>query len=101
VSAWTEAELARKEDFVGRSLAGPSTGGTDAGVELPRPQVGLMSSGDSWLRLRVAGRAVSSGRILGEDPGGDGPGVVLMSSFGVEILRPCCRPRLGRTLPKV
>jgi hypothetical protein len=37
VSAWTEAELARKEDFVGRSLAGPSTGETDAGVELPRP----------------------------------------------------------------
>jgi hypothetical protein len=32
VSAWTEAELARKEDFVGRSLAGPSTGGTSAGV---------------------------------------------------------------------
>jgi hypothetical protein len=26
VLAWTEAELARKEDFVGRSLAGPSTG---------------------------------------------------------------------------
>jgi hypothetical protein len=24
-----------------------------------------------------------------------------MSSFGVEILRPCCRPRLGRTSPKV
>jgi hypothetical protein len=48
VSAWTEAELARKEDFVGRSLAGPSTGGTDAGVELPRPRAGLMSSGDSW-----------------------------------------------------
>jgi hypothetical protein len=35
VLAWTEAELARKEDFVGRSLAGPSTGGTSAGVELP------------------------------------------------------------------
>jgi hypothetical protein len=52
VSAWTEAELARKEDFVGRSLAGSSTGGTDAGVELPRPRAGLMSSGDSWLRLR-------------------------------------------------
>jgi hypothetical protein len=46
VSAWTEAELARKEDFVGRSLAGPSTGRTDAGVELPRPQAGLMSSGE-------------------------------------------------------
>jgi hypothetical protein len=52
VSAWTEAELARKEDFVDRSLTGPSTGGTGAGVELPRPWAGLMSSGDSWLRLR-------------------------------------------------
>jgi hypothetical protein len=52
VSARTEAELARKEDLVGRSLAGSSTGGTDAGVELPRPRAGLMSSGDSWLRLR-------------------------------------------------
>jgi hypothetical protein len=38
--------------LVGRSLAGSSAGGTDAGVELPRPQTGLMSSGDSWLRLR-------------------------------------------------
>jgi hypothetical protein len=27
VPAWTEAELARKEDFIGRSLTGPSTGG--------------------------------------------------------------------------
>jgi hypothetical protein len=52
VSARTEVELARKEDLVGRSLAGSSTGGTDAGVELPRPQAGPMSSGDSWLRLR-------------------------------------------------
>jgi hypothetical protein len=52
VSARTEAELARKEDFVGRSLARPSTGGTDVGVELPRPRAGLMSLGDSWLRLR-------------------------------------------------
>jgi hypothetical protein len=49
----------------------------------------------------VAGRTVCSGRIPGEDPGGDGPGVVLMSSFGVEILRPRCRPRLGRTSPKL
>jgi hypothetical protein len=49
----------------------------------------------------VAGRAVCSGRIPGEDTGGDGPGVVLMSSFGVEILRPRCHPRLGRTSPKV
>jgi hypothetical protein len=59
-----------------------------------------MSSGDSWLRLR-AGRAVCSGRIPRGDPGGDGPGTVLMSSFGAEILRPCCRPRLDWTLPKV
>jgi hypothetical protein len=50
VSARTEAELARKEDLVDRSLAGSSTGGTDAGVESPRPQAGLMSSGDGWLR---------------------------------------------------
>jgi hypothetical protein len=27
--------------------------------------------------------------------------VVLTSSFRAEILRPCCRPRLGRTSPKV
>jgi hypothetical protein len=52
VSAWTGAELARKEDLVGRSLAGSSAGGTDAGVESLTPRVGLMSSGDSWLRLR-------------------------------------------------
>jgi hypothetical protein len=61
VSTWTEAELARKENFVGRSLAGSSTGGTHAGVELPRPRAGLVSSGDSWLRLR-AGRP---SRLLG------------------------------------
>jgi hypothetical protein len=63
VSARTEADLARKEDFVGRSQAGPSTGGTDAGVELPRPQAGLMSSEDSWLRLQ-GGRP---SRLLGPD----------------------------------
>jgi hypothetical protein len=49
----------------------------------------------------VAGRAVCSGRVPGGDPGGGGPGVVLTSSFGAEILRPCCRPRLGRTSLKV
>jgi hypothetical protein len=101
VSARTEAELARKEDLVGQSLAGSSTSGIDARVELPRPQAGLMSSGDSWPGLGVAGRAVCSSRIPGEDPGGDGPGVVLMSSFGVEILQPRHRPRLGQTPPKV
>jgi hypothetical protein len=64
VSAWIEAELARKEDFVGRSLAGPSTSGTSAGVELPRPRAGLVSSKDSWLRLR-GGRP---SRLLGSGP---------------------------------
>jgi hypothetical protein len=49
----------------------------------------------------VAGRAVCSGRVPREDPSDNGPGVVLTSSFGAEILRPCCRPRLGRTSPKV
>jgi hypothetical protein len=52
VSAWTGAELARKEDLVGQSLAGSSTGGTDAGIELPRPRAGLMSLGDSRPRPR-------------------------------------------------
>jgi hypothetical protein len=48
MSAQTEAALARKEDLIGQSLAGSSTGGTDAGIELPRPRAGLMSLGDSW-----------------------------------------------------
>jgi hypothetical protein len=52
VSVRTEAELAQKEDLVGQSLAGSSTGGTDAGAELPRPKAGLMSSRDSWPRPR-------------------------------------------------
>jgi hypothetical protein len=52
VSTWIEAELARKEDLVGRSLAGSSVSGTDAGIDLPRPQAGLMSSEDSWPRPR-------------------------------------------------
>jgi hypothetical protein len=49
----------------------------------------------------VIGRAACSGRILGEDPGGDGPGLVMTPSFRVEILGPRRRPRLGRTSPKV
>jgi hypothetical protein len=49
----------------------------------------------------VAGRAICSSRIPGEDPGGDGPGVVLTSFFGVGILQPRRRPRLGQTPPKV
>jgi hypothetical protein len=49
----------------------------------------------------VTGRAIRSSQIPGEDPGGDGLGVVMMSSFRVEILQPRRRPRLGRTSPKV
>jgi hypothetical protein len=40
-----------KGSFVGRGLAGSSTGGTNAGVELSRPRARLVSSGVSWLRL--------------------------------------------------
>jgi hypothetical protein len=49
----------------------------------------------------VTSRAACLGRILGEDPSGDGPGVVMTSSFRVEILGPRHRPRLGRTSPKM
>jgi hypothetical protein len=49
----------------------------------------------------VTGRAVCSSRTPGRDPGGDGLDVVLTSPFGAEILRLCCRSRLGRTSPKV
>jgi hypothetical protein len=52
VSAWTEAELARK-----RKLHRPGLGRVvhwrdQPGVELSRPRAGLVSSEDSWLRLR-------------------------------------------------
>jgi hypothetical protein len=49
----------------------------------------------------VTGRAACSGRIPGEDPGSDGPGLVMTPSFRVGIFRPRRRPRLGRTSPKV
>jgi hypothetical protein len=49
----------------------------------------------------VTSRAACSGRILGEDPGGDGPGLVMTLSFRAETLGPRRRPRLGRTSPKV
>jgi hypothetical protein len=55
--------LARKEGLVGRSLAGSSAGGTDAGVESPRPRAGLISSGDSWPRPR----SDRPSRLLGPD----------------------------------
>jgi hypothetical protein len=49
----------------------------------------------------VTGRAACSDQILGEDPGGDGPGLVMTPSFRVGIFGPRRRPRLGRASPKV
>jgi hypothetical protein len=49
----------------------------------------------------VTDRAACSGRIPEEDPGSDGPGVVMTPSFGVEILEPRRHLRLGRISPKV
>jgi hypothetical protein len=49
----------------------------------------------------VTSRATCSSRILGGDPGGDGPGEMMTSSLRVETLGPRRRPRLGRTSPKV
>jgi hypothetical protein len=49
----------------------------------------------------VVGRTVCSSQIPEEDPTGAGLGVVLLSSFGEEILQPRRRPRLGQTPPKV
>jgi hypothetical protein len=49
----------------------------------------------------VTGRAAFLGRILGEDPGDDGSGLVMTLSFRVETLGPWRRPRLGRTSLKV
>jgi hypothetical protein len=63
VSARTEAKLAQKEDLVGRSLAGSSVSGIDAGIDLPRPRAGLMSLGDSWSRPR----GDRPSRLLGPD----------------------------------
>ena len=89
--------MARKENLVGLSLAGSSVSGTDAGIDQPRPRVGLTSLEDSWLRPR----GDRPSRLLGpdsrEDPGSDGPGVAMTSSFRVEILGPRRRPRLGQT----
>jgi hypothetical protein len=49
----------------------------------------------------VASRAACPSQILGEDPGGDGPGLVMTLSFIAETLGLRHRPRLGRTSPKV
>jgi hypothetical protein len=49
----------------------------------------------------VTGRAACSGRILGEDPGGNGPGLVMTLSFRAETLGSRRRPRLGRASLKV
>jgi hypothetical protein len=90
VSARTEAELARKEDFVGRSLSGPSTGGTSVGVELSRPQTGLMSSGG---QLAEASRwpAEPSARA----------GFLEKTLAAMARARRCCRPSEWRSSNRV
>jgi hypothetical protein len=54
-----------------------------------------MSSGDSWLRLRSAGRGVCLGRDPCGDLGYDGPSLVLASSFEVEVLPPASPSEAG------
>jgi hypothetical protein len=49
----------------------------------------------------VTGRAACLGRIPGEVPGSDCPGVMMTSSSRAGILGPRLRPRLGRTSLKV
>jgi hypothetical protein len=93
--------LARKGNLVGRSPAGSSVSGTDARADQPRPRVGLAPLEDGWPRPRGDRPTACSGRIPGEDPGCDCPGVAMTSSFRAEILGPRRRPRLGRTSPKV
>ena len=87
MSARSEAELASK-----RRLGRPEPGRVIRWWERCRDCVAETTGrahvfgGQPPRGLGVAGQAVCSSRIPGEDPGGDGPGVVLMSSFGVEIL---------------
>jgi hypothetical protein len=49
----------------------------------------------------MASRAACPSQILREDPGGDGPGLVMTLSFRAETLGLRRRPRLGQTSPKV
>jgi hypothetical protein len=49
----------------------------------------------------VASRPACLSRILGEDPGSDGPGLVMTPSFRLGIFGPRRRPRLGWASPKV
>jgi len=93
--------LARKENLVGRSLAGSSVSGIDAGIDQPRPRVGLTSLEGNWPRPRGDRPSRLLGPVFREDPGSDGPGVAMTSSFRVEILGPRRWPRLGRISPKV
>jgi hypothetical protein len=94
--SWLEKKTSSAGAWPGRPLAGPAP---ESGCRGHEP--GWCPRGTADRGFGAAGRAVCSGRVPGGDPGGDGPGVVLTSSFRAEILRPCCRPRLGRTSPKV
>jgi hypothetical protein len=117
VSAWTEAESARKENFVGLGAGDfPGRGGVVAAAGTwsgrplagPTPESGCRGHELGWCPRGTAGsgygaadQAVCLGQVSGGDPGGDGPGAVLTSSFEGEILRPCRRLRPGWIPPKV
>jgi hypothetical protein len=92
----SKKEASSAEAWPGRPLAGPTPESSCRGHE-----PGWCPRGTAGRGFGAADRAVCSGRVPGGDPGDDGPGVVLTSYFGAEILRPCCRLRLGRTSPKV
>jgi hypothetical protein len=90
--SWLEKETWLAGAQPGRPLAGPT------------PELTSRDLGSGWRPWKtvgrgpgVTGRAACSGRIPGEDPGCDCPGVAMTSSFRVGILGPRCRPRLGRT----
>jgi hypothetical protein len=94
--SWLEKETWLAEAQPGRPLAGPT------------PELTSRGLGSGWRPWKtvgrgpgVTGRAACTGRIPGEDPSSDCPGVAMTSPFRVEILGPCRRPRLGQTSPKV
>jgi hypothetical protein len=82
--------------WLGRPLAGPTL---ESGCRGHEP--GWCPRGTAGRGYGAVDRAVCLGRVPGGGPGGDGSGVVLTSSFEVEILRLCRRLRPGRVSPKV
>jgi hypothetical protein len=111
VLARIEAELARKREFrrsgLGRDQHRSQVAEATSRASVLGGRLAEASGGGGGGPLGPGGargpppRAVCSGQVPGGDPGGNGPGVVLTSSFRAKILSPCCRSRFGRTSPKV